>query len=274
MNDQKFAEKFGSWALVTGASSGIGTGFAHGVAAKGLNVVLVSRREGQLREVADELETTHQIQTRVVATDLTDDAFLTDIRQVTDPLDIGLVVSNAGAGVLGATLKVDVEDLVSPLTLNTTAHLRLSHHFGGRLVKKGRGGILLVGSMAGMQGTPLAGNYAGAKGYIHNLGQALNYELRRTGVHVSVIVPGPVNTPALNDRTDIDLGKMPGPVMSVDKLVAIGLKGLAKNKPLVVTGGANRVMDFMFRRVMPRQAGRNMMGMMMTKHAPAELTML
>ncbi len=94
-----------------------------------------------------------------------------------------------------------------------------------------------------------------------------------TGVHVSVTVPGPVNSPALNDRTDIDLGKMPGPVMSVDKLVAIGLKGLANNKPLVIAGGTNRVMDFMFRRVLPRQVGRNMMGMMMTKYAPAELTM-
>ena len=66
----------------------------------------------------------------------------------------------------------------------------------------------------------------------------------------------------LNDRTDIDLGKMPGPVMSVDKLVAIGLEGLAKNKSLVIAGGANRLMDFMFRRVMPLQAGRHMMGMM------------
>ncbi len=273
MNNQIFAEKFGSWAVVTGASSGIGTGFARGVAAKGLNVVLVGRREGRLKEVADELETIHQVQTQIVATDLTDDAFLTDIRQVTDPLDIGLVISNAGAGVLGAMLKVDVEDLASTLKLNTTAHLHLAHHFGKRLVKKGRGGILLVGSMAGMQGTPLAGDYAGAKAYIHNLGQALNYELRRTGVHVSVTVPGPVNSPALNDRTDIDLGKMPGPVMSVNKLVAIGLKGLAKNKPLLIAGGTTRVMDFMFRRVLPRQVGRNMMGMMMTKYAPAELTM-
>ena len=127
--------------------------------------------------------------------------------------------------------------------------------------------------MAGMQGTPLGANYAGAKSYIHNLGQALNYELRKTGVHVSVTVPGPVSTPALNERTDIDLGNMPGPVMSVDDLVAIGLIGLAKNKPLVVAGGANRVMDFMFRRVMPRQTGRNMMGMMVTKYAPPELTM-
>ncbi len=273
MNDQKFADKFGPWALVTGASSGIGTGFAHAVAAQGLNVVLVGRREGRLKEVAEEIETSHQVQTRIVATDLTDDAFLTDIRHVTDPLDIGLLVSNAGAGALGAMLKVDVEDLLGNLTLNTNAHLRLSHHFGDRLVQKGRGGILLVGSMAGMQGTPLGANYAGAKGYVHNLGQALNYELRKTGVHVSVTVPGPVNTPALNDRTDIDLGKMPGPVMSVDDLVAIGLRGLAKNKPLVVAGGANRVMDFMFRRVMPRQTGRNMMGMMVTKYAPAELTM-
>jgi short-subunit dehydrogenase len=106
-----------------------------------------------------------------------------------------------------------------------------------------------------------------------NLGPALEYELRKTGVNVPVVVPGTTNTPGLNERTDIDLGKMPGPVMSADKLVSVGLKGLAKNKPLVVAGWSNRVMDFMFRRVLPRQTGRNMMGMNLTKHAPTELTM-
>ncbi|MBT5775087.1 MAG: SDR family NAD(P)-dependent oxidoreductase [Dehalococcoidia bacterium] len=273
MNDRKFAEQFGPWALVTGASSGIGTAFAHGVAAKGLNVVLTGRREERLNEIADELKASYAIQTRVVTTNLAGDAFLADIRQTTDALDVGLIVSNAGAGSLGAMLKVDVEELADRLALNTTAHLRLAHHFGERLVAKGKGGILLVGSMAGMQGTPLAGNYAGAKAYIHNLGQALNYELNGTGVHVSVTVPGPTNTPGLTERTDIDLAQLPGPVMSADKLVAIGLDGLAKNRPLVVAGRSNRLMDFMFRRVMPRQTGRNMMGMMAAKHAPAELRM-
>ncbi|MBL4771880.1 MAG: SDR family NAD(P)-dependent oxidoreductase [Planctomycetes bacterium] len=266
-----FENKFGPWALVTGGSSGLGVGFAHNLAAKGLNVVLTGRREALLTEVAQQLEERHGIQTRVVATDLTSDEALDEIRKVTDELDIGTVISNAGVASMGAMLKIDADELGRNLKLNTTAHLRISHHFGQRLVERGKGGILFVGSMAGMQGTPLGANYAGAKGYVHNLAQALNYELRNSGVHVSVVAPGPTDTPGLNARTDIDLAKIPGPVMSVDKLVSIGLKGLAQNKPLVVAGLSNRMMDFMFRRILPRQTGRNMMGMMISKHAPREL---
>ncbi len=273
MNDQQFAEAFGPWAVVTGASSGIGIGFANSLAGKGLNLVLVARSEGRLKELADDLETTHRISTRVVATDLSRPGFVDDIRETSDALEVGLVISNAGAGAMGAMLKVDVDDLSEKLALNTQAHLRLSHHFGQRMVTAGQGGILFLGSMAGMQGTPLGGNYAGAKAYIHNLGQALNYELRESGVKVSVVVPGPTATPGLNERTDIDLSKMPGPVMAVDKLVSIALKGLAKNKPLVIAGGPNRVMNFMSGRLMPRQASRNMLGKMMRKHAPPELIM-
>lgn len=273
MNDKDFTKKFGPWAVVTGASSGIGTKFTHGVAAKGLNVVLVGRREVRLKEISNELETTYGVQTRVVSTDLTDETFLTDIRLVTDPLDIGLLVSNAGAASMGALLKVDVDNLLEMLSLNTATHLRLVHHFGNQLVARGGGGILLVGSMAGMQGTPLGANYAGSKAYVHNIGQALNYELKKSGVNVSVTVPGPTSTPALHDRSDIDLGKIPGPVLSPEKVVELGLNGLAKNKPIVITGRMNRMMDKMFRRVLPRQAGRNMMGSMVNKYAPAELKM-
>jgi len=273
MGYTKFVNKFGAWAIVTGASSGIGTGFAQALAARGLNLVLVSRREDRLNALAQELSAKHHIETRVVATDLSSPDFLADIRRVTDSLDVGLLISNAGAGAMGAMLRVDVEELLQTLSLNTAAHLRLTHHFGDRLVQRQSGGILLVGSMAGNQGTPFGANYAGAKAYIHNLGQALNYELRDTGVNVSVTVPGPTSTPGLNERTDIDMTKLPGPVMSVETLVSISLKGLAKNKALIIPGAPNRVMDFVFRRVLPRSFGRNMLGNTIGKHTPARLTM-
>lgn len=174
---------------------------------------------------------------------------------------------------MGAMLRVDVEELAATLRLNSEAHLRLVYHFGREMVARGRGGIVLVGSTAGMQGTPLAGNYAGAKAYVHTIGQALNYELRDRGVHVTVLVPGPTRTPGLTDRLDIDLTRMPGPVMEVDRLVGIGLRALVRNRPLIIAGLANRAADTTMRRLMPRQTARNVMGTALVRHAPPHLTM-
>jgi hypothetical protein len=273
MKNQEFTKRFGPWAVVTGASSGIGSGYARELACRGFDLVLVARGDVRLKELADELEQAHGVRTRVVSADLSHVDFLDDLRVVTDGLDVGLLVSNAGVASMGATLRVDVGELARNLQVNTTAHLRLAHHFGRRLVERGGGGIVLVGSMAGMQGTPFGANYAGSKAYVHMLGQALNYELKDKGVHVSVVAPGPTDTPAMNERTDIDLSKLPGPVMAVDKLVAISLEGLAKNKPLIVPGFSNRMIDSMSRRILPRQAARNMMGSLTAKHTPAELSM-
>jgi short-subunit dehydrogenase len=273
MSTNTFARQFGPWAVVTGASSGIGMAFARDVAGRGLNVVLVARMEGRLKELASEIERDHSVQTRVAAVDLAADDFLDGLRAVTDPLDVGLVVSAAGADAMGAVLKVDLDDLTAMLALNTAAHLKLAHHFGSRLVPLGRGGIQLVGSAAGMQGTPLNGNYSGAKAYIHNLGQAMNYELRKTGVHVSVSVPGPTATPGLLERTDIDLSQFPGKPMAPEKVASIGLKALVKNKPLVVTGAPNKVLDWIGRHLLSRRAISNLFGKLMTKFAPDHLRM-
>ena len=273
MPDEEFVKAYGPWAIVTGASSGIGTGYARRLAAKGLNLVLVARREERLDEIARQLEVEHGIASRVAAVDLTQEGFVADLRRVTDPLDVGLLVSNAGGGTMGATLKTDLDESVHTLSLNTAAHLRLVHHYGNRLVGRQRGGIVLLGAMAGMQSLPFGGSYAGEKAYIHSLGQALNYELRNTGVHVSVTVPGATDTPGLTARTDIELSKLPGPVMSVDKLVTLSLEGLIENKPLTVAGRFNRTVDWMGRRFGPRQMSLNMVGWVMRRHVPDELAM-
>ncbi len=265
-------EQFGPWAVVTGASSGIGEEFAHQLASMGLNLVLVARNDVLLKELADLLQQKHNVDTKVVKLDLSDPGFLPVLRDVTDPLDIGLVVSNAGFATMGAVLSVPVASLQQNLALNASAHLALAHHFGERLLARDSGGILLVGSTTGLQATPYAGNYAGAKAYVHGLGQAMNYELRKTGVHVSVLVPGPTRTDAITTKTDFELDRLPAPLMSTEKLVNIGLKGLRKNKPLVVAGAPNRMVDWMNRKLFGHKGGRMMLGMMMERVAPPNRT--
>ena len=137
--------QFGPWALVTGASSGIGKEFARQIAASGINVVLVARRESLLDEVGQGLAKDFSVRYRNVVADLSQDGFLDKLAEATNDLDIGLVVSNAGTGNPGEFLKLDRQLLQETLRLNTMAHLDVTHHFGVKLAERSRGGLILVG---------------------------------------------------------------------------------------------------------------------------------
>jgi|FLOH01.1.fsa_nt_gi uncharacterized protein len=269
----KFSSAFGPWAVVTGASSGIGTEYATQLAARGVNLVLVARNEKRMEEISDSLSTTHGIDTRVVVADLSEHGFLDAITPVTDGLDVGLLVSNAGATAMGALLRVPLEMHDKYHHLNTTTHLALAHHFGERLVARGSGGIIFVGSTVGMQGVPFLANYSSSKAFVHALGQALHFELKDSGVHVSVITPGPTATPGAMERTDIDLTKLTSSFMPVDALVGISLKGLEKNEPIIIPGASNKIQEVIMRRFMRRNTASKMWGSQLAKIAPHELSM-
>src|SRR5260221_8621253 len=133
-------ERFGPWALVTGASSGIGKEFARQIAAAGINVVLVARRDALLAELGRAIALEFDVQYRALAMDLSQEGFIAGLASATDDLDIGLVVSNAGTGNPGEFLKLDRQLLQATLRLNTLAHLDIAHHFGRRLAGRGQGG--------------------------------------------------------------------------------------------------------------------------------------
>src|SRR6476646_8898764 len=140
-------ERFGPWALVTGASSGIGKEFARQIAASGINIVLVARREDLLKEVGVEFSKRYGAEHRVVVLDVSRENFIGQLASATDDLDIGLVVSNAGTGNPGEFLKLDRQLLQATLRLNTMAHLDITHHFGAKLAKRRRGGLIHAGAM-------------------------------------------------------------------------------------------------------------------------------
>lgn len=264
--------QFGAWALVTGANSGIGAAFTRQLAKEGYNIVLAGRRAEALSKAAADLRQAFAIKTHEVVVDLGQDGFMDKIEAETADLDLGVLVSNAGDAAMGALLKVDLSRLTQMLRLNTQTHLELVHHFGQRFAARGRGGILLVSSTAGLQGTPYAGNYAGAKAYLLNLGMALNYEMRGTGVHVSVVVPGPTDTPGLNDKPAIPLATLPAPKMKPEAVARIGLRALRRNRPFVVAGMMNRVMGRMGN-ILGKTRARNMWGMLISGIVPHELKM-
>src|SRR6202049_3813157 len=138
---------FGLWALVTGASSGIGKEFARQVESSGINIVLVARRGDLLKEVGVEFSKRYGVEHRVVVLDVSREDFIGQLASATDDLDIGLVVSNAGTGNPGQFLKLDRQLLQATLRLSTMAHLNITHHFGAKLAKRRRGGLILAGAM-------------------------------------------------------------------------------------------------------------------------------
>jgi short-subunit dehydrogenase len=194
---------FGPWALITGASSGIGREFARRIAASGINIVLVARREALLKEAGAEFSKDYGVEHRVVALDLADDAFMGKLASVTDDLDIGLVVSNAGTPNPGEFLKLDRQLLQATLRLNTMAHLVITHHFGAKLAKRRRGGLILVGAVGAEGGVPCMANDGAAKAYVHSLGEALHYEFKPLGVYVTVLAAGFTNTAVLESSASI-----------------------------------------------------------------------
>ena len=246
-------KRFGPWALVTGASSGIGREFARQIAAAGINVVLVARRERLLEDVGRSLAKDFGVEYRAVAADLSQAGFLEKLAEATDDLDLGLIVSNAGTGNPGKFLTIDREELQNLLRLNTMSHLDIAHHFGQKVARRRKGGLLFVGAMGALLGNPYMANDAAAKAYVLILGESLHYDFQQMGLNVTVLMPGATDTPVLT-KFGFDAATMPMKPMSVQQCVAEGLVALSANRATCIPGRMNRIML----NLMPRSLVRKM----------------
>lgn len=251
--------RFGPWAIVTGASSGIGKEFAHQIAASGINVVLVARRLHLLEEIGAQLQTKYGVEYRAVRLDMTDADFIARLEHATNDLDVGLVVSNAGAPIPGAFLTVDRETLLESVRLKVVGHLSMAHHFGARLVQRGSGGLLLVSSTGGLQGVPYVANNAAMEAYVLSLGEALHIELKSAGVVVTVLLPGPTDTPALT-AMGFNPADLPMKPMSAEQCVAEGLSALRAGRATHIAGRINRWMNAIMPRSVATRVNGNMIG--------------
>jgi uncharacterized protein len=262
-------KRFGPWALVTGASSGIGKEFARQIAASGINIVLVARREDLLKEVGVEFSKRYGVEHRVVVLDVSREDFIGQLASATDDLDIGLVVSNAGTGNPGEFLKLNRQLLEETLRLNALSHLDIAHYFGGKLAERRRGGLILVGAMGAENGIPCMANDGGAKAYVHSLGEALHYEFKPLGVYVTVLAAGVTNTAVL-EKFALDPKTMPMKPMSVEQCVSEGLSGLVKNRSRIVPGRLNRILNALVPASLTRKMLADLLGKgLASKSAPA-----
>jgi short-subunit dehydrogenase len=264
-------KRFGPWALVTGASSGIGKEFAQQIAASGISVVLVARREGLLKEAGVEVSKRYGVEHRIVVLDLSREGFIEQLASATDDLDIGLVVSNAGTGNPGEFLKHDRQLLRETVRLSAMAHLDIAHHFGAKLTARRRGGMVLAGAMGAEGGVPLMANDGAAKAYVHSLGEALHFEFKPLGVCVTVLAAGFTDT-AVIGKFGLDPKTMPMKPMSVEQCVSEALDGLRKNRSRVVPGRLNRIMNALVPASLARKLEADLLGKgLASKPAPAKV---
>jgi short-subunit dehydrogenase len=253
----RFVERYGPWAVVAGASEGIGASFSQKLAARGMNVVLVARRAAPLEELAVEIREKHRVEVKVQPLDLGSADAVAGLRTATEDLDIGLVVYNAAYSPIGAFLDIDVEEHLKAVDINVHGPLRLSHYFGRRFVERGKGGIILMSSMSGLQGTAMVANYAATKAYDMVLAEGLWYELQRHGVDVLACVAGATVTPNYESATDrIPTSGLARP-MQPDEVTEQALLDLGQ-RPRGVSGGRNRFAAVLLSRLLPRRAAVKM----------------
>ncbi|MEM7023414.1 MAG: SDR family NAD(P)-dependent oxidoreductase [Pseudomonadota bacterium] len=191
---QRWRAKYGPWAVVTGASDGIGRAFATCLAARGIHLVLVARRRLELNHIAAEMAAQHKVETRVIDADLGQHAAYAGVFKATDDLDIGLLVACAGFGTTGRLIDRELDAELDMIEVNCSAVLAMSKHFGLRFARQGRGGLILMSSLLAFQGVPLAANYAATKAYVQTLAEGLRLELAPTGVDVLACAPGPIHS--------------------------------------------------------------------------------
>lgn len=201
------SDRYGPWAVVAGASDGTGAAFAERLAAQGINVVLVARRRAMLDELAARLD----VETRVVALDLSAPTAIRELAEATSDLEVGLLVYNAGADTVNRELlDRDLDELRGFVHRNCTAVLEAAHHFGGHMVARGRGGVVLVTSGAAWAGGHGLSVYGATKAFDLVLAESLWAEWRGHGVDVLALVLGPTDTPSLHRSLERSGGRMDG----------------------------------------------------------------
>lgn len=253
-----FASRYGPWALVLGGSEGIGEAFAHQVAAEGVNLVLVARREEPLLRTADAVRAgAPGVDVRTAAIDLTADDMLDRITAVTGDLDVGLVVYNAGA-THGVPRFLDgpVEERLALVALNCVGPVQVAHHFGARMVERGRGGMIFLTSMAAVCGAARTATYSATKAFDLVLAEGLWAELAPQGVDVLALVAGATRTPAMA-RSGAHIGTEEFPGMDPDEVAREGLTNLTHG-PTWIAGEGNRG-AYELLRALPRAEVVNLM---------------
>ena len=246
--------RYGKWAVVAGASEGLGAAFAAELAKRGMHLLLVARRADALQAVADRLRHDHGIEVRVLVMDLASPELRRTLADATADLDLGVIVYNAAFVPVAGFLELEDDALDQLMRVNVQGPLTSLRALLPPMRERGRGAVVLMSSLAGMQGAPRLAAYAASKAFNTVLGESLWFELRQQGIDVVVSCPGAINTPRYLRSTN---RAAPG-TMTPDAVARETLDALGKG-PRVVPGALNRIFAKLFERLLPRRTAIRLM---------------
>lgn len=255
-----FKAKYGPWAIVAGASEGLGAAFAEGLAKRGLNLILIARRAEKLEALSKQLAHDYQIAVKIQSLDLANfqnaKHFLSQLE-----FDIGLLVYNAAYAPIGYFEDLSEGDLDKIVDVNIKAPLLLSKLVSTKMIEEGKGGIVLMSSLAGMQGSPKIATYAASKAFNSILAEGIWHELKTHGIDVLASCAGAIRTPGYKSAKNIK--DAPG-TLDASKVVEETLNALGKG-PTTIPGFTNKMAHFFMGRIFSRKFAISMMGKN-TKH--------
>lgn len=258
-------ERYGDWALVTGASAGIGTEFARALAREGVSCVLAARREEPMTALAEELEREHGVKTRVVAVDLSEEAGAAELAAAVSDLSIGLLVNNAGYGLAGRFSRLDAERMRRMVVLNCATPVVLTHRLLPGMIERGAGAVVVTGSIAGNQPLPLHAVYGATKAFDAHFAESLWGELLGTGVDVLVLEPGSTESEFHATAGELAHAGQPAREVVETALDALG------HQPSVVAGWFNWLRAVAASRLLPRSTQALVARRVIESQTPEEL---
>lgn len=256
--DAEFVRRYGPWAVVAGASEGIGAAFARQLAERGLSLLLIARRIEPLAELAEQLRTRYQVEVKTISLDLAAADVLERAQKLAAEHEIGLLVYNAAHSTVARFVDSSAEDKLRTIDVNVRAPLLLSHVFASQMAQRGRGGILLMSSLTALFGTPYVATYGATKAFNLALGDALAFELAPRGVDVLACCAGATETPGFRKAADRAGGKEPS-AMSAEAVAREALASLPKRGSMI-PGRLNRLAAFVLGRLLPRRVAVGIMG--------------
>jgi short-subunit dehydrogenase len=256
MRNTDFHTRYGRWGLVAGASEGLGAEYATQLAARGLNLVLIARRKELLEQLGAQLTREYTIEVRTLALDLGSEDIGELVEAATGDIEIGLLVYNAALSMIGPYFEIALEDHLKEIAVNCRAPLTLSYLLGQHMLKRQRGGIILMSSLSSSQGSPLITNYSATKAYNRLLAEGLWDELRKQGIDVLTCSASSVSTPGYQASAP---GRTSVSAMTPRAVVSETLAALGK-KPVVIPGWTNRVANVVMQRLLPHKTAIILMG--------------
>lgn len=254
-----FASQYGDWAIVAGASQGLGAVYAEELASRHLNLILIARRAELLESLASALSEKYKIETRILVLDLSVAAAAERILDAVGGLEIGLLVYNAAFSAIGPFLERTLDDHLREVRTNALTPLQLVYLIAEQMLERGRGGIMLMSSLSAFQGSAYISTYAATKAFNIVLAEGLWQEWRKRGVNVLVCVSGAVRTPNYLASEPKQTGGLSDMTMPPEQVVREALAALGK-RPFVIPGRINRLSSFIMCHLLPRRMAIEIMG--------------